>query len=353
MFKKRRERLRERLQKEAVAGLLVSLPANRFYLSGFELHDVQPNESAGHLFVGTSGRDIIFTDSRYLEAARRLWQPEDIVICRGSGAKEIGAWLRENAGAPVGFEAASVSVRFFGELGEGLETRPCDGLVESLRERKDEDELACLAESMSLNQRLMDWLESELRPGRSEADIAWAIERWFREHGATENAFPPIVAVNENAALPHAVPSERVITDNCLVLVDCGARFMDYNSDQTRTFWVGSRPTQRFERVFSLVRAAQEAAIEAIRPGMRCCDIYEAAAAVFRRAGEEAHFTHALGHGLGLETHEAPCLSPRDETRLEPGMVVTVEPGLYYPEWGGVRWENVAEVTDTGARVLL
>ena len=191
-----------------------------------------------------------------------------------------------------------------------------------------------------------------LQPGMTEAQAAWALERLFRDLGATEMAFAPIVAVDANAALPHAEPGKTPITEECMVLVDMGARLGDYNSDQTRTFWIGHHPAEYFQHALELTQTAQAEAIKAIRPGLSVAEAYKVARDSFARSGAEAHFTHALGHGIGLETHEAPSLSPIAEMILEPGMVITVEPGLYYPEWGGIRWEHTVVVTEDGCRVL-
>ena len=239
IYAARRERLRRAMRARGLDALLVSQAANRFYLSGFELHDPQCNESAGRL-----------------------------------------------------------------------------------------------------------------EPGRTEKELSWAIERFFRENGAEELAFANIVAGGRNAALPHAIPGEDAVTENCLVLIDVGCRVDAYCSDQTRTFWAGDAPAPEFRRTLALVREAQEAALKKMRPGLSLREVYALARAVFEKAGVAEAFTHGLGHGVGLETHEAPSLSPRAEGVLEPGMVVTVEPGLYYSAWGGVRWEYTVLVEEGGVRIL-
>ena len=203
-----------------------------------------------------------------------------------------------------------------------------------------------------INHKLLQWIEGQLEPGRTESQVSWLIEKFFRENGASELAFANIVAVGKNAALPHAIPGDEPVIDNCPVLVDIGCRVDDYCSDQTRTFWVGQQPTDAFRRTYDLVRQAQASAIESMRPGQPLRDAYGHARAVFEKAGTADAFTHGLGHGVGLETHEAPSLSPRAEGVLEPGMVVTVEPGLYYRQWGGVRWEYTVLVEEDGVRIL-
>ena len=226
-------------------------------------------------------------------------------------------------------------------------------LVEELRVIKDADEIKALERSFALNHAMLRWLEeSQLQPGRSEAELAWAIEKYFRDNGASELAFPSIVAVDQNAALPHAIPGEKKLPDNGLVLVDVGCRVDGYCSDQTRTFWVGDAPHKEFRETMKLVRDAQQAALDKMRPGLPLHEAYTLARGVFEKAGVEAWFTHGLGHGVGLETHEAPSLGRRGDKVLQEGMVVTVEPGLYYPQWGGIRWEYTVLITADGNRIL-
>jgi Xaa-Pro aminopeptidase len=350
----RRENLRRAMRARGLDALLVSHAANRYYLSGFELHDPQCNESAGRLVVTADGRDWLATDARYADAAARLWDEDRIFISGGDGVvglcRLLGRW-----GGRVGLEARGGCLAFARALtqaGPGLCLEAADGLVEDLRLIKDAAEIAALEKSFALNHKMLDWVAGELTPGRSESELSWAIERFFRENGATELAFANIVAVGKNAALPHAVPGADTITENCPVLIDVGCRVEAYCSDQTRTFWVGEAPTAAFSRALELTRAAQEAALKAMRPGLPLAEAYALARRVFEKADAAQAFTHGLGHGVGLETHEAPSLSPRAQGALRPGMTVTVEPGLYYPQWGGVRWEYTVLVEEDGVRIL-
>ena len=352
IFAQRRERVRALLRARGLDALLVSHAANRYYLSGFELHDPQCNESSGRLLITASGQDWLCTDARYLDAAKRLWDENRIFIYGGDGVAQLRALLREKAAGRIGVEMCGVSADFYRRLAPGLHLTGGGGLVESLRIIKDASEIAAMERSCTLNHRLMEWVYGELTPGRSEAEISWAIEKYFREHGASELAFANIVAVGRNAALPHYEPGDVRITEDCPVLIDVGARLDKYCSDQTRTHWVGSHATPDFMVTMQLVRSAQEAAIAAMRPGMKASEAYAVAYKVFEEEGVHAAFTHGLGHGVGLETHEAPSLNPRCHTLLKPGMVVTVEPGLYYPEWGGVRREFMVLVEEEGVRIL-
>lgn len=350
----RREKLRAAIRDRGLDALLVSAAPNRYYLSGFELHDPQFNESAGRLVIRANGHDWLATDARYADAAARLWDADHIFIYSGDGISHLARLLR-SCGLRIGFEAASVSHAFARALrhaAPGLALEAADGLVEALRIVKDGDEIAALRASFQLSHAMLAWVRDNIIPGRSEQELSWDIERYFREHGASELAFPNIVAVGPNAALPHAVPGSTRVSENCPVLIDTGCRVRDYCSDQTRTFWIGDRPSDAFLRSLEQVQAAQKAALAVLRPGLPMRDAYAAARRVFENAGVEAHFTHGLGHGVGLETHEAPNLNPRYGDTLRAGMVVTVEPGLYYPQWGGVRWEHTALITEDGATLF-
>lgn len=358
IFAMRRDRVRTLMEKESLDILLVSHAANRYYLSGFELHDPQFNESAGRLLVLADGQDILCTDPRYTDAAKRLWSEKNLLIYGQDGCDAIVEKLMEiSGGRPIriGFEARIVNLDFYERLFKKNNLLPvkADGLVEYLRRFKDEEEIQCIEKSCRLNQEVMEWLPSILESGKSEADIAWQIEIFFREHGASELAFASIVARGTNAALPHAIPSDQaIIGSEDMVLVDIGCRLHDYCSDQTRTFWIGQKPSQRFQDTLKLVQEAQSRSIDAIRPGIMVCDVYSIARNLFAQHNIAKAFTHGLGHGVGLETHEGPSLSSKVRQRLEPGMVITVEPGLYDASWGGIRWEHMILVTESGHRIL-
>lgn len=351
-YEQRRERLRAAMRERGLAALFVSHDANRYYLSGFELHDPQLNESAGYLILSADGKDWLCTDPRYLDAARRIWDNTRIFIYGADAPAQINELLRDRFTGTIGFEARSVSLDFFEKFSPALHLERADGMVEELRIIKEPEEIERMERSCKLNHELMEWVPSVLLPGRTEAEVAWDIEQFFRSRGASELSFASIVAVGPNAALPHHRPGSDVILDNSPVLIDVGCRLDTYCSDQTRTFWVGDTPAPYFTKALEQTKAAQAKAIAAMHPGMRACDAYKVARDHFASEGVAEFFTHALGHGIGLETHEPPSLNPRNETVLKPGMVVTVEPGLYYPQWGGIRWEYMVLVTEDGVRTF-
>ncbi len=354
VYAARRERVRELMRQKGLDAFLVSLDANRYYLSGFELHDHQTNESSGYVIVTKSGPDWLCTDARYYDAVLRLWDEAQIFIYTGvaSAATQINELLKDKIKGKVGFESQCLNVDFYEKVSPGLTLERADGLVESLRLIKDPEEISRMERSCALNHKLMQWLPGVLAHGRTEQQIAWDVEQFYRNHGASALSFNTIVGIGPNAALPHAIPGKTAVHENCCVLVDCGCRLDDYCSDQTRSFWVGDKPAPHFLTALELVKEAQNRAIKGIRPGTTAKEAYQAAWSYFESRGVEKYFTHALGHGIGLQTHEPPSLNPRVDFTLRPGMIVTVEPGLYYPHWGGIRWEYMVLVTEDGARVL-
>ena len=351
-YAKRREKLRALMRGRNLSALLLTLDANRFYVSGFELQDHQVNESSGCVLILADGNDWLCTDSRYDSAAKRLWDPSRVFIYSGDAAKAINSLARGLVSGTVGFESSAMTVQFYKGFSEGLSLEAADGLVEQLRMIKEPEEIERMQAAAVLNHTLVEWLPGTFAVGKTEEEIAWSVERFFRENGAESLAFPSITAIGPNAALPHAVPGKTPITENTCILVDVGCRLNDYCSDQTRTFWVGDKPSDAFMDTLSLVRTAQEKAISAIRPGVKAAEVYAIAKNYFDENSVGQYFTHGLGHGVGLQVHEGPSLNPRSITVLQPGMIVTVEPGLYYPEWGGVRWEYMVLVTEDGYKLL-
>ncbi len=351
-FYKRREQIKNKIKEYKLDACLIMHPANRFYLSGFELHDPQCNESAGLIVILPNDRDYLLTDPRYYEAALRIWDKRDIFIYKNNKLDEIKDFLIKNNLKNIGFEPNIVSYEMYNALSKSLNMMPCKGIVENLREIKDEDELQAIENSCLINHMVLEKIDIEEIIGMQEKELEWEIEKSFRELGATELAFKSIVAVGKNAALPHYMPgNEEIKKGNCL-LIDIGGRYENYCSDQTRTFWIGTDIPEYFEKALKLVREAQILAIENLRPGMVIKDLYFMVKDFFNSHGVGDRFTHALGHGVGLEVHEIPAIGPKNNKKFKPNMVITIEPGLYFPEWGGVRWEHMVVVTEKGAKVL-
>jgi Xaa-Pro aminopeptidase len=244
------------------------------------------------------------------------------------------------------------------EAAPGAEWKPLSDRVERLRTVKDETELVQLREAVAIAERAFTVFQALLRPEDSEKDLADALEAYVRRCGGLGCSFPPIVAVGERAALPHCPPTRKRVSESDLLLVDWGATGPgQYKSDltrvlRTRTTRSSSVSGPRLEEVHAVVARAQQAAMRAVRPGAAARDVDAAARAVIAEAGYGEQFNHGLGHGIGLEVHEAPAVRPNSDAVLETGMVFTIEPGIYLPGWGGVRIEDDVLVTPEGCELL-
>jgi Xaa-Pro aminopeptidase len=337
--------------------LLILSDENRRYLSGFTGHDTQFDESAGALVV-TAGRLILATDSRYELQARNEAPLYEVVVYKEGVASALPRILSEIGTRTLGFESVRLSCHQFDKMAAEIEKAglsvtldPVSDLVEELRIRKTDGEIAAIAEALSLAEDVFDRCLQTLKPGMTEKEAAWLMEKGMREAGAESLSFPTIVAAGPNSALPHAIPGDRKIKVGEPLLFDWGARLNGYCSDISRTVIFGE-PDETFTKVFRTVLEAQRLAIDAIKEGVSSRAVDRIARDYIEQAGFAGKFGHGLGHGTGLAIHEAPRLSPLKDTRLEPGMVTTVEPGIYLDGWGGVRLENMVVVRPHGAEVL-
>jgi Xaa-Pro aminopeptidase len=331
---------------EELDALLVTEPANLRYVTGF-------TGSNGFAVVGAGVRRFV-TDFRYVEQAQAE-VPSD--FDREQGPQELLSALREgwNGDARLGFDDAHVSVRMHRRLREllpaSIELVPAAGIVEGVRAVKEPDEVARIAAAAALVDEIYDWLLEYGIVGRTERDVAVALEHQMRLRGASGPSFDSIVASAEHGALPHATPRDVPIVHDTLVTLDIGAVLDGYCSDCTRTWATGAVPDALAE-VYALVLRAQVTALDAVRPGPAGREIDAIARDIITAAGHGEHFGHGLGHGVGLVTHEAPRLARTAETQLVAGHVVTVEPGVYLPGVGGVRIEDLVVVTEDGRDVL-
>ena len=338
----RGDRLEVLLGERELDRLLVTDLTNVRYLTGF-------TGTNGACVCGP-GLRLFLTDFRYTERAAAEvegWEPITV----------SGDWLQsiaERLEGRVGFEDDHLAVRSFGKLKEkladGTEAVPAGGLVERLRRVKDEGELATIAAASELADEVWRWSLERGLAGRSEREVARAAEARIRELGG-DPSFPAIVAAGPNGALPHAEPGEREIGRGELVVFDMGAKLDGYCSDGTRTYATGD-PGEVGREVYAVVLAAQLASLGAVKAGAKGEDVDAVARKLIDEAGYGKHFGHGLGHGVGLEVHEGPRLSPRSDDLLEPNEVVTVEPGIYLPGLGGVRIEDLAIVREDGVDLL-
>ncbi|BAH38968.1 MAG TPA: aminopeptidase P family protein [Gemmatimonas aurantiaca] len=340
--------LRDALARADLDGLLVSALPNVQYLTGF---------SGSNALVLVTARDcVLFTDFRYATQVEE--EVGDAATVRIEPASLwLGLWaaLQAMVGVErVGFESAHLLHRDFGRLleqGARWQWRPQEDLVETLRERKDETEIAAIEDAVAMAQRALQGTLSQLRPGLTETAVAGILEQQLREAGSEAYPFASIVASGRRAALPHARAGHRVLETGDLVLIDFGAVTRGYCSDITRTVVLG-RATEEQKEVYETVLEANRRASGAVRPGMTGMAADAVAREYIDARGYGEAFGHSLGHGIGLEVHESPRLARTVEAPLAPGMVVTIEPGIYRPGWGGVRIEDDVLITASGGRVL-
>jgi Xaa-Pro aminopeptidase len=331
------DRLRARLDEP----LLVTAPANIVYLAGFE-------SSNAALLVARDGPARLFSDFRYAESGRAVEGVEFTMV-----ARNLFAGLTEELSGRVACEADAIRYSAYETLaGAGLDLVPRRGMVEELRAAKDEEELACIRRAAKITDRMFERLADERNiVGETERNIAWRIAALFHDEGAEDLAFQPVVAAGANGANPHAHPGDDEIPSGTTVVIDVGCKVGGYLSDCTRTFCTGPVP-ERLKEAYRVCLEAQLAGLEAVRAGVTGQDADAVARDVIEAAGFGGQFGHGLGHGVGLEVHEAPTLRPESESVLEPGNVVTVEPGIYLPGEGGIRIEDLVIVTDGEPEVL-
>jgi Xaa-Pro aminopeptidase len=344
----RRDRLLACLTAESLDGLLINSPVNVTYLTGFS------GESS--VLVLTRSKAILVSDSRFTEQLAEECPGLETFI-RPTTQKlpeAVAAVVKNLAVGSLGFESSALTVAEFDTLRGLLPTvswKPGADRVEWLRQIKDASEIAQLREAVAIAERAFQAFRALLRPADTEKELTDALDGYIRRCGGTGSAFPAIIAAGPRAALPHAPPTSQVVGRSELLLVDWGASGFFYKSDLTRVLALRTL-TSRLAEVAGVVARAQQAAIALVRPGVQAQVIDAAARQVIADAGFANYFGHGLGHGIGLQVHEGPAIRPGSETVLEPGMVFTVEPGIYLPEWGGVRIEDDVLVTPDGHEVL-
>lgn len=347
MSASRIERTREALTGAGVSSLLVSQRENVRWLSGF-------TGSSGFVLL-TESEAIFATDSRYTEQARAECAGFEVVRLNSSLPEEVAAVLKRATGARVGFEADVVTVSlhesYVKALPEGLELVPTRGIVSNLRQIKDSAEIEAIESACDVADRAFAHIRGYLQPGIAERDVMLELEWFMRKTCRAESAFDIIVASGWRSALPHGRASDRVLQAGDFVTLDYGARVRGYCSDITRTVVLGEPDARQIE-VYGTVKRALEAAIDAIRPDAEGKAVDAVARDMIREAGYGEYFGHGLGHGLGLAVHDGPAFSTQSTAVMQPGLVATVEPGIYLPEWGGVRIEQDIVVTEDGCRVL-
>jgi Xaa-Pro aminopeptidase len=347
-FETRRDKVRKAMRKVGAEALLVTDPTNVTYLTGFTGED-------SFLLVREDGETLL-TDGRFTTQLSEECPGLDLLVRKpGIGMLQaVVRALKSSMTTRLAIEADSMTVCLEDKISDklpDLAILPTTGLVEKLRLIKDKDEIELIRKAIWQAEKAFGVIRASLKPEMTEKQICDELEYQFRLFGAKNAGFSSIVAMGARAALPHATPGHDRLANHAFVLIDWGVCEGLYRSDLTRTLATGRIPP-KFTRIYKTVLDAQRKGIEAIRPGAICQDVDNAARSVIAKAGYGRRFTHGLGHGIGLQVHEAPRLAAKNQTVLKPGMVVTVEPGIYIPGWGGIRIEDDVLVTRHGHEVL-
>lgn len=331
-----------------IDSLVVSTPANIRYLSGF-------TGSSGSLVID-GAQATLLTDRRYVERAEEeiatAGTGATVVVAPDGGRPELVASVANNS--RIGVEAAHVSwaqaSSLLADLGEERVVSTT-GVVEALREIKDDGEIELMRTAASIADRALEQLLHDFAPGPTEREVARRLDDLVLDGGAGGSAFGTIVASGPNASRPHHQAGERPLSDGDLVIIDFGAEYRGYRSDMTRSFVLGT-PSAKQVDMLEGVHGAQQAGVDAVAEGVQAATIDRTCRDHLGAVGLAEWFTHGTGHGVGLDIHEAPSVSAKGTATLAAGHVITVEPGVYIPEYGGVRWEDTVVVTEGGAEVL-
>jgi Xaa-Pro aminopeptidase len=347
-FLARRDKVRKTLAKQKLDALLITNQLNVRYLTGF-------TGGTSALLMQPCG-DTMLSDPRFtIQIEEECPGLEAIIRPRSvSTSQTLSKLLGKTTAGKLGIEAEAVTIaqqeRLFQFIPRWLPI-PTHNIVEELRQIKDRDEVAAIRRAIDIAARAFQYVRDQLHSSLSEIDICIMLEHQMRVLGAEDKSFPTIIGAGARAALPHATPSTQTLSGQPLLLFDWGCVVNGYMSDLTRVL-VLSPNNKKLRTVYETVLKAQKAAIAAVKPGKTCEEIDAVARNIITDAGFGKHFGHGLGHGIGLRIHEDPRLAPGDTTILKPGMVITVEPGIYLKGWGGIRIEDDILVTKSGSEIL-
>lgn len=336
------------LQEKGLDAFLVSKPVNNYYLSGFT------GTSSYLLITLLADKHFLITDFRYKDQAEEQAKNFEIVVQGTSLFQTLGELFNKHGIKKVGLDKDDITLAMY----EGIKEHVPDATFFSvqdpcveIRKIKEPEEIKLIKKAVEIADKAFLHILEYIRPGLTEAEVALELEFFMRRLGGTRNAFDTILASGKRSALPHGVATNKTIQAGDIVTMDFGTVYQGYHSDLTRTIILGT-PDARQQEIYDLVLKAQEDVFKQIQPGMRGSEADSLARNIIKEAGYGENFGHGLGHGVGLEIHERPRLSLCDETILEPGMVVTVEPGIYLSGWGGVRTEDMLVITPDGCERL-
>ena len=340
------KRLQEKLTKYNIDGLLVTNMFNVRYLANFT--------GTTGLVVITKDEAYFVTDFRYTEQAAEEAKGFTIVKNEGPIFEEVAKIVQEDKIENLGFEQENITYAVYNQINDIVpcELVPVTGLVEKLREVKTEDEINIIKEAINITEKAYDYILGFVKPGKTEIEVANELDFYMRNEGATSVSFDTIVASGVRSAMPHGVASDKVIEEGDMVTIDFGCYYKGYVSDMTRTFAVGD-PGEQMKEIYEIVYQANKKVNEVAKAGMTGAELDAIARDYIAEKGYGPQFGHTLGHGIGLEVHEGPSLSFRNEDKLVVNNIVTNEPGIYVPGLGGVRIEDDLVIKEDGAEILM
>ncbi|EOA3420663.1 M24 family metallopeptidase [Enterococcus hirae] len=339
------EKLRKKMQEENLDSFLITSPYNLRYLTNFT--------GTTGLAVITLEKAFFITDFRYTEQAAAQAQGFEIIKNVGSIFEEVADLVQKEGLRELGFEETTVSFLEYSVLEEIIDAQliPISGMIEELREIKDEEEIAIIEKACSIADLAYDHILKMIQPGMTEIEVANQLDFYMRSLGASGVSFETIVASGLRSAMPHGVASKKIIEQGDLITIDFGCYYEGYVSDMTRTFAIGD-PGEQLKEIYQIVLEAQLAVLEVAKPGVTGKQLDAVARDYITKHGYGEAFGHSTGHGIGLEIHEGPNVSVRAEKQFVPGNIITDEPGIYLPGIGGVRIEDDLLITSDGNRVL-
>lgn len=337
------EQLTNNMEQDSIDAVIISDKLNIRYLSNF-------TGSSGYLYV-SKRKKILLTDFRYLEQASKQCSEFEIIDFFKKGLIEtLNDIIKEDNAHSIGFEDSKITYKEFVNFEDGLknvEFVELNDLVEEIRMVKDKEELENIKMAAEIGDKAFKHILDFIKPNMTEWEVALEIEYFMRKNGAVKLSFDTIVASGLRSSLPHAEPTNKKIVSGDLVTFDFGCIYNGYCSDMTRTIIMG-KANDKQKEIYNTVLTASDRALESIRAGLKGCEVDKIARDVIDNAGYKEYFGHGLGHSLGLFIHESPRLSPKDDTILKENMVMTVEPGIYIPNVGGVRIEDLVCITKEG-----
>ena len=341
--------LETKLKEKDLDGIFILNESNIRYLTGFT--------SADSFAIVAQKERAFITDSRYTEQAEREVSNYEIVKWRAPHAglpETVKACCERYGIKKLGIEKKSMTVDMFetfSKMLDGIELISADGIIEELRRKKDLEEISNIRTAAKIADKAFIEILKYIKVGITEKDIERELQYLTKKLGADDISFPLIIASGKNSSMPHAVPSDKKIEAGDFITFDMGALYNGYKSDMTRTVVVGNA-TERQKQVYNLVLQSQEASTKTIKAGLDGRTPHHTAHAVLEKSGVEGIFEYGVGHGVGLDIHEDPFMSPRCDLALEEGNIITIEPGVYIPGWGGIRIEDTVVVTENGCEVL-